>query len=297
MVKRFFLILLLGYSYLMAESLPLYVDYAPLRLNENRATTAYYLPINSGDTATFNLSPLTSQLVFASGNIPAQILLYRVLSLGCTGGNKTVTLTIRYNIGGNFVTVASQTRTFNLNGGTFLSYTFDNLNASQQYTLGAGDYVQLQVTANSGNLCLINEYPLGGSDDDISKIELQTAPDFTISKNSCVLTDPVNGMTNPKRIPGATIRYAVQVTNTGNGTGSDVLVTDALNASFNSGTIKNLQIQNGLCNCLGVSSASNNGSNGSSNGVNPVILDFGSVASGTPSSPTRECGYFEVDIN
>ena len=43
-------------------------------------------------------------------------------------------------------------------------------------------------------------------------------PSLTIVKNSTLLSDPVNGTTMPKRIPGSVVRYAVTVTNSGNGT-------------------------------------------------------------------------------
>lgn len=117
-----------------------------------------------------------------------------------------------------------------------------------------------------------------------------------IHKSSCVISDPVNGTTNPKRIPGATIRYAIEVSSIANNNVDNSIVEDNLNASFDYSTIRNLQIQDGACDCLGVASASNNGINGTGNGVNPVKLDFGSVAAGSAATPTQECGYFEVDI-
>ena len=120
--------------------------------------------------------------------------------------------------------------------------------------------------------------------------------DMQIIKTSCIIYDPVNITTNPKRIPGATIRYALQVSNSAAGIAKNVLVDDTLNSSFDYNTIKNLQIQNGLCDCTGVASASNNGANGTGNGVNPIKLDFGTVAGGSVANPTRECGYFEVNI-
>jgi hypothetical protein len=43
-------------------------------------------------------------------------------------------------------------------------------------------------------------------------------PSLVNVKSSTVLSDPHNGSTNPKRIPGAVIRYEVAVTNTGAGT-------------------------------------------------------------------------------
>ena len=113
----------------------------------------------------------------------------------------------------------------------------------------------------------------------------------TIHKSSCVINDPINNTTNPKRIPGATIRYAVEVNNPISILLDNVIVDDTVDSHFDVTTIRNLQIQNGACDCTAVGSASNNGANGTGNGVNPVKLDFGTV-----NANAKECGYFEVDI-
>ena len=116
-------------------------------------------------------------------------------------------------------------------------------------------------------------------------------PKMQIAKSSCVVDDPVNA-TNPKRIPGATIRYAIEVTNAGVGTADSAVVTDDINTTyFDTGTITNLRIGSGSCSCLTPGATSPNGANGTANGVNPVKLDYGSVAVGA-----TECGYFEVKI-
>jgi len=120
--------------------------------------------------------------------------------------------------------------------------------------------------------------------------------ELQMNKSSCVIDDPVNGTTNPKRIPNATIRYAIEVQNSGSADVNNVIVTDKLNSEFDLNSISNLQIKNEACDCLGISSASSNGTNGSANGENPVKLDFGIISNGTNSSPTIECGYFEVKI-
>ena len=39
--------------------------------------------------------------------------------------------------------------------------------------------------------------------------------DLTVSKVSSIIADPVNGSTNPKAIPGATVEYLITVTNIG----------------------------------------------------------------------------------
>ncbi|MGR4889584.1 proprotein convertase P-domain-containing protein [Sphingopyxis sp. LARHCG72] len=54
---------------------------------------------------------------------------------------------------------------------------------------------------------------------------------LTIAKTSNVVGDPVNGTTDPKAIPGATVRYCILVTNNGSGTATGINIADALPAS------------------------------------------------------------------
>jgi MSHA biogenesis protein MshQ len=122
-------------------------------------------------------------------------------------------------------------------------------------------------------------------------------PSLSVSKTSCVIYDPVNSTTNPKRIPGSTIRYAIQISNSAYGTASNVFAIDTVDSGkLDTSTIKYLQIQNGACDCTGVTSANNNGTGGSADGVNPVILDYGSITGVVGGVPVQKCGYFEVDI-
>ncbi len=53
-------------------------------------------------------------------------------------------------------------------------------------------------------------------------------PEMHITKSSIVIDDPVNGTTDPKRIPGATIRYCFTVDNNGTGDAEDVTIHDSL---------------------------------------------------------------------
>ena len=133
---------------------------------------------------------------------------------------------------------------------------------------------------------------------DASKDILYSHPNakMSLEKLSCVIRDPLNGTSNPKRVPTATIRYAIEVQNRGNLAANNVKVDDQVSNQFDTTTIENIQIQLGECDCLGVTSASNNGVNGTGDGENPVTLDFGTVLSGTESNPTSKCGYFEVEI-
>lgn len=54
---------------------------------------------------------------------------------------------------------------------------------------------------------------------------------LTIAKTSSVVSDPTNGTTDPKAIPGATMRYCILVTNNGSGTATDIDIGDPLPAT------------------------------------------------------------------
>jgi hypothetical protein len=114
-------------------------------------------------------------------------------------------------------------------------------------------------------------------------------PTIWTSKSSCVVNDPINGTTNPKRIPGATIRYAVEIRNRGGGSSSSATVLDTINSIFNTATTP--KVAAGACNC-----ATGGGVNSGSVSGNDVTINFGSVAAGSFVTPTSECGYFEAVI-
>lgn len=63
---------------------------------------------------------------------------------------------------------------------------------------------------------------------------------ITVAKTSTVLNDPVNGATNPKMIPGATIQYCILVSNAGPATATTVVATDTLpiQMSYVAGTMR-----------------------------------------------------------
>src|SRR5690606_6943928 len=55
-----------------------------------------------------------------------------------------------------------------------------------------------------------------------------TSASIVVGKTSTVIDDPINGTTNPKAIPGATIRYCITVTNNGGANATNVTITDAM---------------------------------------------------------------------
>jgi uncharacterized repeat protein (TIGR01451 family) len=85
-----------------------------------------------------------------------------------------------------------------------------------------------------------------------------------IAKGSTIISDPVNGTTNPKMIPGAVVRYCIQVSNlTGNPTATGISVTDPLGGkplTFVPGSLfVNGTTTSGVCNWNGTAGGSYSG--------------------------------------
>ncbi len=68
-----------------------------------------------------------------------------------------------------------------------------------------------------------------GEHSDRSGYRVQSAT-LTITKTSAVISDPFNGTTNPKAIPGAVIEYTVRMTNTGIVDATSVSVLDNIDS-------------------------------------------------------------------
>lgn len=87
---------------------------------------------------------------------------------------------------------------------------------------------------------------------------------LTVLKASKVISDPLNGTTNPKAIPGATLEYCISVANAGGGaTATAVNIVDPLptNVSYDStyGIFVNGSVTGGVCNADGTSGGNYNG--------------------------------------
>lgn len=75
--------------------------------------------------------------------------------------------------------------------------------------------------------------PNPGNDVATVSIVPNGTPSLLVLKTATTIEDPVNGTTNPKAIPGATVRYLIGTTNTGSGVADldTVIVTDAIPAN------------------------------------------------------------------
>ncbi len=119
----------------------------------------------------------------------------------------------------------------------------------------------------------------------------------TVSKDSIVVSDPVNGTNNPKRIPGAVVRYCYIVTNAeGGAEASGALVTDTLDQQVldTNGQSVAMYSGSGTCDCNSADAdvAGANGANGQDPDAQGVVkVDFDTVAGGT-----TECAYVKATI-
>ncbi len=121
--------------------------------------------------------------------------------------------------------------------------------------------------------------------------------DVTVSKNSIVVSDPVNGTANPKRIPGAVVRYCYIVENAvGGAEATGALITDILNPTVLDLSASTVVTYSGVGTCAcDAADADIAGANGAL-GTNPdaqgqVKVDFDAVAGGV-----TECAYVSAII-
>jgi len=102
--------------------------------------------------------------------------------------------------------------------------------------------VNAQLTGNpTGTLTNTATVSANGQTNTATDTDTIVYPVLTTQKTLTTLSDPVNGSTNPKNIPGAEVLYSIKVSNTGLGTvNQDVMsITDAVptNLEFYAGTL------------------------------------------------------------
>ncbi len=158
-------------------------------------------------------------------------------------------------------------------------------------TIGSVDIVLAEGTGitTEGNTAFDGQFSAWGG------YIVQSAA-LAVTKTSCVISDPVNGTTNPKRIPGAVLRYQIQVANTGTSDATSVTVADLIPSEFGT-SAANLDVRTAVCPAIssGVCGAktgtveTNAGTTGA--GTSSVTLDYDGVAAGVTN-----CGYIEVTI-
>lgn len=188
------------------------------------------------DTAIFidELTEGSAVTVYIVGNIPAgatntQTAGYALVAQIAAGGGAGVEGAAITNDDNNNVSPAG---TYS-NGGTVVvagtaSNVADNpLTVQVVFNDPAGAATEDRDSANAAQ-----DVARNGQHSDSDAYQLVAAT-LTVTKTSAVISDPVNGATNPKAIPGAIVEYTISITNAaGAGTAQSVAVSDSLAAEI-----------------------------------------------------------------
>jgi uncharacterized repeat protein (TIGR01451 family) len=120
-----------------------------------------------------------------------------------------------------------------------------------------------------------------------------------------VISDPFNGTTNPKAIPGATVEYAITLTNTGAQNASVVTITDPIPtnttfvpAGYTGGNNVEIQVGATVTRCLAEAGGTDSNADGCVRTAGNVLTvgspALTSVATGAGNAVTMR---FRVTIN
>ncbi|HEY0595106.1 proprotein convertase P-domain-containing protein [Sphingopyxis sp.] len=208
------------------------------------------------NNATYGGQSPTRQNVVTGGFTPAQYSIFQIVDMASQAGIVTTTMALPTAVpgaqfrlfdvdyaAGQFADRVTVTGSFN---GSPVSPTLTN--GISNYVIGNSAYGDVASADNSanGNVVVTFAAPVdtititygshslapadpgqqGMAIHDIAFCRPTT--NLVIAKTSSIVSDPVNGATNPKAIPGATMRYCILVTNNGSATATGINVADPL---------------------------------------------------------------------
>lgn len=225
-------------------------------------STGFNIAISGGvflNNATYGgLSP-TRQNIVTGGLSPTQYSIFELVDFTSQAGTVTSTITLPTAVpgaqfrlfdvdyaAGQFADRVTVTGSF---GGTPVAPVLTN--GAANYVVGASAYGDvLSADASSDGTVIVTfaapvdsitiEYgshglaPANPGQQGVAIHDIvfcRPVGNLLVSKTSRVVSDPVNGTTNPKAIPGATMRYCLLVTNGGSATATGVSVSDPLPAA------------------------------------------------------------------
>ena len=151
--------------------------------------------------------------VAADGNI--RLLIVADTPAGATDGQTATWFLVAQALNAGTTTVSAQTA------------GADNKDTVQiVFADGDGDAAGTNDVARDGKYAASGVYTVA-------------AANLAVTKTSAVINDPLNGSTNPKRIPGARVRYTITATNSGSAAAQNVVMTDAIptNTAYVANTI------------------------------------------------------------
>lgn len=225
-------------------------------------TASFNMAISGGSflsNATYGGQSPTRQNVVTGGMSPAQYSIFQLVDFTSQAGTVTSTITLPTAVPG------AQLRLFDVDyaSGQFadrvtVTGTYNGSAVYPVLTNGTANYVvgnsaygdvlsadsssdgtvvatfntpvdSITIEYGSHSLAPANPGQQGMAIHDITFC--RPVANLTIAKTSSIVSDPVNGTSNPKAIPGATMRYCLLVTNNGSATATGINVADPLPAA------------------------------------------------------------------
>lgn len=216
------------------------------------------------------------------------------------GADQTVTVFILGNIAAARVNgdVAGVTlRAFAADAGTAAALGADATQTAGADTPGVVDTV-FGDTAGAANTT--GDAARDGSHSDDDEYDVVTAA-LTVTKSQTVISDPFNGTTNPKAIPGAVVEYCIDINNTGASQADVVVMTDAVpaNTTYQAGTIRVAAAGAGTACTSGSGAAEDDDAAGVGDAGDFNVTTAGAVTvrGGNIAAAARYKALFRVTIN
>ena len=229
----------------------------------NIGTMNFNIAISGGsflNNATYGGQSPTRQNVVTGGLTPAQYSIFEIVDMTSQSGAVTSSFTLPTAVpgaqfrlfdidytAGQFADRVTVTGSYN---GTPVLPTLTN--GVSNYVIGNsayGDGSSPDASANGNVVVTFNSpvdtisinygnHSLAPADPGQQAISIHDIsfcrPTTTLAfaKTSSIVSDPVNGTTNPKAIPGAVMRYCLLVTNMGSATATGIAIADAVPATM-----------------------------------------------------------------
>ena len=221
--------------------------YGTLKLNNSTLNITGNISINSSDlsgtnqidagSATINIGGnWTNNDTFTAGTSTVNLNGANQILKGSTtfyNLSKTVTSADTLTFAAGTTQTVFATATLQGASGQLLRLRSNIDGARWNFTLAAGatkaiSYVDVQSSDASGSDSSLIEINPAYSIDSGGNVSWFGNANISVVKSSSVVSDPVNGTTNPKRIPGAVVEYSILVTNTSGAQATNLVVTDDL---------------------------------------------------------------------
>lgn len=130
--------------------------------------------------------------------------------------------------------------------------TTDGTTTAVVETTGAYDSSVVQIVFSDPATSAAGTDP-GQTEGDASAVALDAyrlvTATLTVTKSTAVYSDPANGTTDPKAIPGAIITYTITIANNGSGTATDISITDIVNEITATTVVFNTLYDDGSITC------------------------------------------------